>query len=81
MVYVDDISTVGDADDIRKGIRNCAEMERKKKFIYGMEKTRYMVIKTGKGKEIDEEVGRGKVQKIINNLTTDQKNNRVDTTQ
>ena len=66
MVYVDDISTVGDADDIRKGIRNCAEMERKKKFIYGMEKTRYMVIKTGKGKEeeVDEEVKKGKVQKI-----------------
>ena len=43
-VFVDDIAAVGTADDIRKGIQNCKRMEIEKKLIYGLKKTKYMVI-------------------------------------
>ena len=43
-VFVDDIAAVGTADDIRKGIQNCRRMEIEKKLIYGLKKTKYMVI-------------------------------------
>merc|ERR1719494_73096 len=44
--YVDDVSAAGDPSDIRKGIRNCREME-KYKFTYGLDKTKYLIVKTG----------------------------------
>ena len=43
-VIIDDIAAVGKADDIRKGIQNCRRMEIEKKMIYGLKKTKYMVI-------------------------------------
>ena len=45
-VFMDDIAAVGTADNIRKGIQNCRRMEIEKKMIYGLKKTKYMVIKT-----------------------------------
>ena len=61
--YVDDVSTVGEGQDIRNGIRNCREME-KFKFSYGLIKTKYMIIHTGKDTPeiIDEQVKQGSVE-------------------
>ena len=36
---MDDILAVGDAEKIRKGIRNCRKIETLKKFEYGLKKT------------------------------------------
>ena len=57
-VFMDDIAAVGKADDIRKGIQNCRRMEIEKKMIYGLKKTKYMVINTGKkpGEVIEERI-------------------------
>ena len=65
LVFVDDVMSAGAADDARCCIRNLGEMERKKKFTFGLKKTNYMVIDTGKEleEEIDEKVKGGKVSK------------------
>ena len=47
-VFMDDISAVGDAEEIRKGIRNCRKMETLKKFEYDLKKTKIMIVRTGK---------------------------------
>ena len=49
-VFIDNISSIGDARQIRKRIRNCRKMEILKKFEYGQKKTKSMVVKTGKQK-------------------------------
>ena len=66
LVFVDDVMSAGTAEDIRKAIRNFAEMEKIKKFTYGLKKTKYMVMKTGREKEesIEERVKEGKVEKV-----------------
>ena len=51
LVFVDDVMSAGTAEEIRKAIRNFAEMEKVKKFTYGLKKTKYMVMKTGREKE------------------------------
>ena len=51
LVFMDDITAVGTADDIRKGLQNCRRMENEKKMIYGLKKTKCMVINTGKEPE------------------------------
>ena len=51
LVFMDDIAAVGTADVIRKRIRNCRRMEIKMKMIYGLKKTKYMIINTGKEPE------------------------------
>ena len=43
-VFMDDITAAGTADNIRKGIQNCRRMEIERKMIYGLKKTKYMVI-------------------------------------
>ena len=60
-VFMNDVAAVGKADDIRKGIKNCRRMEIEKKMIYGLKKTKYMVINTGKKPEevIEERVKEG----------------------
>ena len=57
-VLMDGIASVETADNIRKAIQNYGRMEIEKKMIYGLNKTKYMVIKTGKGQEkvIEEKV-------------------------
>ena len=65
LVFVDDVMSAGNADDVRKAIRNCRTMEKLKKTTYGLKKTKYMVMNTGKEKEeiIDEQVKEGTVKK------------------
>ena len=64
-VYMDDIAAGGGIAEIRKGIRNCAKMEKEMNMRYGPKKVKYMMVKTGKeGEEIvQEKVKSGAVQK------------------
>ena len=56
--YVDDVLEVGSAEKIRRCIRNMRRLEKLKKYSFGREKTKYIVINTGKEEEelIEEEV-------------------------
>ena len=47
-VFMDDKATAGKAEHIRKGIKNWARMEREKKISFGLKKTKYMIVKTGR---------------------------------
>ena len=62
-VFLDDISAVGDAEEVRKGRRNCKKMETLKKFEYGLKKTKIMIVRTGKREveQIQERVQQGTV--------------------
>ena len=64
LVFVDDVMSAGTAEEIRSAIRNFAEMEKRKKFTYGLKKTKYMIMKTGREKEekIEENVKEGVVE-------------------
>ena len=56
LVFVDDVMSAGSAEDARKCVRNLQVMEVMKKFTYGLKKTKFMVINSGKEeKEIIEE--------------------------
>ena len=48
---MDNIAAAGGIREISKRIRNCAKMEKEKKTRYGLKKTKYMMVKTGKGAE------------------------------
>ena len=63
-VYMDDKAAAGIAE-IRKGIRNCAKMEKEKKMKYGLKKTKYMMVKTGNKREeiVQEHAKSGEVRK------------------
>ena len=50
-VFMDDIAGVGTADNMGKRMQNCRRMEIEKKMIYGLKKTKYMVINTRKEPE------------------------------
>ena len=50
-MFMDDISAVGDAEEIRKGIKNCRKMETLERFEHGFKKTEIMVIRTGNTKK------------------------------
>ena len=65
-IFMDDISAIGDADTIRRGIRNCRKMETKKKIIYGLKQTNYMTMITGgeKQEQTEEEVKEGKIDEV-----------------
>ena len=62
--FMEDIVAVGTADNIRKGIQSFRRMEIEKKIIYGLKKTKYMVINMRKepDKVIEERVKEGMVQ-------------------
>ena len=45
---MDDIAAAGGIAEIRKGIRNCANMEKEKKMRHGLKKTKYITVKTGR---------------------------------
>ena len=64
LVFVDDVMSAGTAEDARKCIRNLQVMEVLKKFTYGLKKTNFMVIDTGKEQTeiIDEKVKEGLVK-------------------
>ena len=63
IIFVDDVMSAGNPGEARKTIRNCREMEELKKVTYGLKKTQYMIMNTGREKEeiIEEEVGLGLV--------------------
>ena len=63
LVFVDDVMSAGSPEDIRKGIRSCRKMEQLKKVTYGLKKTKYMILNTGReeDEEITEEVNKGRV--------------------
>ena len=63
--YVDDILGGDKAEAVRKTIRKMRQLEKEKKYTFGIEKTKYTVMETGKEEEeeIEEEVERGKVEK------------------
>ena len=61
-VFMDDIATADKAEHIRKGINNCARMEKEKKISFGLKKTKYMIVKTGR-EEINETVKAGRIQR------------------
>ena len=64
--FMDDIATAGKAENIRKGINNCAKMEKEKKISFGLKKTKYMIVKTGREEEeeINETVKAGRIRRI-----------------
>ena len=67
LVFVDDVMSAGLVDDARKCIRNLHEMEKLKKFTYGLKKTNFMVLETGKDEKqtIEEGVKEGQVKECI----------------
>ena len=60
---MDDISAVEDAEEVRKGIRNCRKIETLKKFEYDLKKTKVIIVRTEKGEveQIQERVQQGTV--------------------
>ena len=64
LVSMDDIATTGKSEQIRKGINNCTRMKKEKKISFGLKKTNYMIIKTGREEEeINETVKAGRIQR------------------
>ena len=65
--FMDAISKVGDAEEIKKGTTNCRKMETLKKFEYGLKKTKIMIVRTGKGEveQIQERVKQGTVLETV----------------
>ena len=63
-VFMDDVAAVGTANIIKKGTQNCRRVEIEKKMIYGLKKSKYMVINMGKEPKevIKEKVKEGIVQ-------------------
>ena len=51
LIFMDDIAAAGTADNIRKEIQNYRRTEIEKKMIYGLEKTKYIIINTKKEPE------------------------------
>ena len=63
-VFMDDITTAGKAEHIRKGMNNCAKMEKEKKISFGLKKIKYMIVKTGReDEEINETVKARRIQR------------------
>ena len=62
-VFMDDIATAGKAEHLRKGINNCAMMGKEKEISFGLKKTKYIMVKTGREEEINETVKVGRIQR------------------
>ena len=60
-VFMDDISTASKAEHIRKGANNCAKIEKEKKINFGLKKTAYMTVKTGREEKIKETEKAGRI--------------------
>ena len=45
--FMDDNSSVGDVEEIRKEIRNCRKIETLKKFQYGLKKIKFWLQEQG----------------------------------
>ena len=53
-IFVDDIMGVGSRSTVKQTMENCAEMEKKKKMEFSTDKSKYMIIQTGR--ETSEEI-------------------------
>ena len=64
--FMDDLFGLGGANKIRKVIRNMRQLEIEKKYTFGMIKTKYMAMETGREEEeeIVEEIEWGVVGKV-----------------
>ena len=63
-VFIADIATTGRAEHIRKGINNCARLEKEKKISFDLKKTKYVIVKTGREEEeIHETVKAERIQR------------------
>ena len=65
LIFVDDIEAVGSKSSIEEAGRNLRTMEEKKGFRFNTDKTKYMIVRTGKKKveEANIEVKMGKVER------------------
>ena len=66
MVFVDDIGGMGNVEVINVIGKNLKEMEERKKFEFSREKSKYMMVKTGKKnceEEPEVELRQGRMQK------------------
>ena len=52
-----------DKSEIKKRKKNCARMEKEKKISFGLKKTNYIIVKTGREEEINETVKAGRIQR------------------
>ena len=83
-VFMDDIMAAGDYDHVNKAVKSCRIMEETKKFAYGLEKTKYMIVKTGhvNNQELTEEVKAGKIERTTTQkyfgITVNEKGDRKD---
>ena len=64
-VFMDDVMGAGSHEHVSRTIRNCREMEIKRKFTYGLKKSKYMTIKTGPevDKAITDKVEAGTIER------------------
>jgi hypothetical protein len=65
MIYVDDIIAVGNKETIEETIRNCRELEIRKKMTFNNEKSNYQILKFSnqKAEEIKEKVKKGTISR------------------
>ena len=65
LIFMDDInSTSKDAENIKRAIRNCRALEEQKKFTFGLDKTKYMIIDADQNTPlIEESVQKGTVKR------------------
>ena len=62
-VFMDDIATTDKAEYVRKGINNCARMEKEEKITFGLKKNIYMIVTAGPEEEINETIKAGRIQR------------------
>ena len=67
-VFMDHIATAGKAEHVRNGINNCKRMEIKKKIRFDLKKTKYMIVKTGKGEEMKQKKQEEYKEQISGNI-------------
>ena len=62
-VFMDNIATTGKTEHVRQGINNCARMEKEKKISFGLQETKYMILKIGREQEeeINETIKAGRI--------------------
>jgi hypothetical protein len=83
IIFVDDIMGIGDREVVEKIMRNCVQMETEKKWEFSIEKSNWMVMKTGKrNEEVQDikvkvkqgEIERAEIYKYLGNWLNEQGN-------
>ena len=68
LTYVDDIAAAGSSAIVKAVGKKLVKMEEEKKYTFNTDKTNYMVVKTGKKnekeQELDMKVKRGKIERV-----------------